>query len=173
MFTTRTLAGDSTEGRTLCSLNERVLRDFGLTSGVSHTEFIRGRENGTYYFLETSARVGGAHIADLIEHATGIDLWVEWARVEVAAARGLDYRPPPSRQKYAGLLVSLARQARPDTASFSDPELVWRLDKPNHLGFIVKSSRRDRVEQLLSSYVERVRNEFQASAPPQNGKRID
>ena len=168
IFTTRTLEWDDEDSRTLCSLNAGVLKAFGLMNGVSHTEFICGKANHEYYFLETSARVGGAHIADLIESATGVNLWVEWAKIEAASARGADYRLSTPAREHAGLLVSLTRQERPDTSSFIEPELVWRLDKPNHLGFIVKSSRRDRVEQLLSSYVERVRNEFQASAPPQD-----
>ena len=52
-------------------MNEVVLRAFGLRDGVSHTEFIRAHEDGALYFLETSARVGGASIADLIETPAG------------------------------------------------------------------------------------------------------
>ncbi len=168
IFTTQTLEHGSEPDRELRSLNEQVLRAFGLTDGVSHTEFIRSHADGSYYFLETSARVGGAHIADLIEQATGINLWSEWAKLEVALARNIPYRLPPVRSDYAGLLVSLARQERPDISSFADSELVWRLEKPNHIGFIVKSSRRERVEELLSAYTERVRTEYQASAPPRD-----
>ncbi|MBV9227418.1 MAG: ATPase, partial [Acidobacteriaceae bacterium] len=72
IFTTRLLPRFSqTEGE-LRQLNERVLRVFGLRNGVSHTEFIRSREDGSFHFLETSARVGGANIADLLEAGTGM-----------------------------------------------------------------------------------------------------
>ena len=71
IFTTRTLPRASDESRPLIALNEQVLNAFGLVRGVSHSEFIRGRDDGKLYFLETSARVGGAHISDLIEAATG------------------------------------------------------------------------------------------------------
>ena len=64
IFTTRILERDSEIARGLLWLNERVLRTFRLTDGVSHTEFIRAHEDGALYFLETSARVGGAHISD-------------------------------------------------------------------------------------------------------------
>ena len=63
------------------------MKAFGLVRGVSHSEFIRGREDGKLYFLETSARVGGAHIVDLIEAATGINMWAEWAKVEIAGGK--------------------------------------------------------------------------------------
>ncbi len=168
VFTTRIIERGSEAEKALRSANETILRAFGLTDGVSHTEFIRAHEDGAYYFLETSARVGGAHISDLIEQATGLNLWAEWAKVEVASARNVQYNLQTEQSNYAGLLVSLARQEWPDTSSFTESELVWRLHKQHHVGFIVKSSDRARVEHLLSSYAERVGREYQASAPPRD-----
>jgi len=166
IFTTRILERGSETDQALRTVNEKVLRAFQLTDGVSHTEFIRAREDDTFYFLETSARVGGAHISDLIEAATGINFWEEWAKIEIAAARGTWYAPPPENTDYAGLLVSLARQEWPDTSGFEEPELVWRMRRRHHVGFIVKSPYRDRVEHLLALYTERVHAHFHASAPP-------
>jgi hypothetical protein len=168
IFTTRILERGSDLDRALRDMNRQVLSAFQLKDGVSHTEFIRAHEGGTLYFLETSARVGGAHISDLIEAATGINLWAEWAKVELAAARGTDYASPPDQGNYAGLLVSLSRQEWPDTSGFQDPELVWRMNRRHHVGFIVKSPYRDRVENLLGLYTERVRTDFHASAPPRD-----
>ncbi len=165
IFTTRILERGSDYEKGLCWLNEKVLSAFNLQNGVSHTEFIRAHENNHIYFLETSARVGGANISDLIEAATGINMWTEWANVEVAAARGMDYTPPQPRNEYAGLLVSLARQEWPDTSWFPEPELVWRLNKRHHVGFIVKSGDYGRVGELLDLYVKRVQSEYHASAP--------
>lgn len=166
IFTTRILERGSETDRSLRTMNEKVLRAFQLTDGVSHTEFIRSREDGTFYFLETSARVGGAHISDLIEAATGINFWEEWAKIEIASARGTGYAPPRENKDYAGLLVSLARQEWPDTSGFQEPELVWRMRRRHHVGFIVKSPYRGRVEDLLTLYTERVHAHFHASAPP-------
>jgi len=168
IFTIRILENGSDLDRVLKPINQKVLQAFGLFNGVSHTEFIRTHEDGACYFLETSARVAGAYIAELIEHATGINIWAEWARVEVAAAQNIAYNLPSVRHDYAGLLVSLARQEWPDTSGFTDTELVWRLEKRNHVGFIVKSNNRERIEQLLASYTDRVRRDFQASAPPRD-----
>lgn len=156
---------DSETAQALVEMNSRVLNAFGLANGVSHTEFIRAHEDGKIYFLETSARVGGAHISDLIEVATGINMWAEWAKVEVAWASGSAYHVPDARQDYGGLLVSLARQEWPDTSSFTEPEVVWRMSKRHHVGLIVKSPDYGRVGELLAAYTERVRNDFHASAP--------
>jgi hypothetical protein len=81
-------------------------------------------------------------------------------------ARGDNYQLAPSRADYAGLLVSLARQEWPDTSSFQEPELIWRMQKRHHVGMIVKSPDRGRVQYLLDRYAGRVRNEYHASAPP-------
>jgi ATP-grasp domain len=165
IFTTRILPEENPDTRPLIALNERVLRSFGLRDGVSHTEFIRADEDGSFYFLETSARVGGAHISDLIEAATGINLWAEWAKLEMAAATGHPYVLPAVKNHFAGLLVSLAREEHPDTSSFSDPEVVWRMKRAHHIGLIVESAEPSRVEELLGQYTERVRRDFHASAP--------
>src|SRR5688500_7310006 len=60
VFTTHLLDRDSAAAGELRALNARVLAALGLVRGVSHSEYIRGRD-GRLVFLETSARVGGAH----------------------------------------------------------------------------------------------------------------
>jgi biotin carboxylase len=167
IFTTRILERDSDAARRLLEENRRVLAALGLLRGVSHTEYIIGREDGRVYFLETSARVGGAHIAELVEAATGINLWAEWAKVELAGGKA-PYAPPAPRADYAGLLVSLARQEHPDTTQFADPEIVWRMAKEHHIGLIVRSPSATRVRELLDDYAIRVARDYHASAPPQD-----
>lgn len=164
IFTTRLLERGSPDARALLAKNQRVLAAMGLVRGVSHTEFIKGGD-GTLYFLETSARVGGAHIAELVEAATGVNIWREWARVEIAGGK-LPYAPPEPANDYAALLVSLAKQEHPDTSAYADPEIVWRMQRPHHVGMIVKSASRDRVAGLLDQYVERVQRDFATVAPP-------
>jgi biotin carboxylase len=166
IFTTQTLEPGSAVEAELRAVNAAVLRAFGLRDGVSHTEFIRAHADDRVYFLETSARVGGANIAELIEAATGLNMWAEWAKVEVAAACGEAYQVAEEPRQQAGLLVSLARREWPHTPDFNEPELVWRMKKKHHVGFIVKSPRRERVGELLKLYTERVRRDHHASAPP-------
>jgi biotin carboxylase len=168
IFTTRILERESETARRLLAENQHVLAELGLLRGVSHTEYIIGRDDGHVYFLETSARVGGAHIADLVEAATGINLWAEWAKVELAGGH-VPYAPPQPREDYAGLLVSLARQEHPDTSQFADPEVVWKMEKSHHVGLIVRSPDPARVRALLEDYTARVARDYHAVEPPQQG----
>jgi biotin carboxylase len=163
VFSTRLMDRESDETAELLDLNRRLLAALGLVRGVSHSEYIRGRD-GRLVFLETSARVGGAHIADLIEAATGMNLWAEWAKVEIAGGKA-PYAVPPLAADYAGLLVCLARQEAPDLSGYDDPEVVWRLEKPHHAGLIVKSPSKERIDQLLASYTDRFRRDFVAALP--------
>jgi hypothetical protein len=164
LFCTRTLDRASAESRDLLALNAEVVTALGMTRCALHTEFIRGHD-GRYYFLETAARVGGANIVALVEAATGLNLWREWARVEVASARGDDYAPPVGRADHAGLLISLARQEWPDLGAYDDPEIVWRLSKRHHAGLVVASASPARVESLLAAYMPRFREDFMATMP--------
>jgi biotin carboxylase len=165
VFTTRILDRDSSLAHDLSAANAEVQRAFGMARGVSHTEFIRAAADGRIYFLETSARVGGAHVSDLVEAATGLNLWEEWAKVECSETT---YPSPQQRLDYAGLLVTLARQEHPDTSEFNDPEVVWRLSKDHHAGLIVRSSSVARVEQLMADYSDRMLRDIQAYAPPRD-----
>jgi hypothetical protein len=167
IFTTRILERESDDAMNLLAENRRVMSAFGMVRGVSHTEFIKARSDGRIYFLETSARVGGAHIVELVEAATGLNLWAEWAKVEVAGAAG-GYQPPPVNRDYAALLISLARQEHPDTSAYNDPEVVWRLVQDHHAGLIVKSPSAKRVRELLSAYEPRFTEDFYAYQPPRD-----
>ncbi|HZU69052.1 MAG TPA: hypothetical protein VFA09_17385 [Ktedonobacteraceae bacterium] len=162
---TRTVLRGSEDEQILKDLSRRVMRDFGMVSGVTHMEFIKGRDDGQFYFLETAARVGGANIVELIEAATGINLWREWAKIELASGEEL-YRLPDYRQHYAGVIVTLARQEYPDTSAYQDPEITWRLNKRHHVGFVVTSQEYERVQFLLDDYMQRFVVDFSATLPP-------
>ena len=170
IFATRTLSPGNPLSQALLASNVRVLQSFGLVRGASHTEFIRAH-SGDWYFLETSARVGGAFIVDLVEAGTGVNLWREWAKVEIAGEDGV-YQPPAVREDCAGIVLSLARQEHPDTSAYTDPEIVARIRKPHHAGLIVTSPDAARVEHLIDEYTRRFYSDFHASAPPQ-AKAID
>ena len=164
IFVTRTLPDADDISTALKEMNARVLDAFGLLRGVSHTEFIRDRD-GRLYFLETSARVGGAFIVDMVEAATGVNLWREWAKVEIAGEHGT-YEAPVSKARSAGIVLSLARQEEPDMSAYNDPEVVQRIRKHHHAGVIVASPDEQRVRSLLDTYVTRFYADFHATAPP-------
>jgi biotin carboxylase len=164
VFTTRTLPRDSPDTKSLLELNRRVLEDLGFLRGVTHAEFLKAHSDGKLYFLEVAARVGGAYISDVIDAATGINLWREWARLEVGAGKQ-PYQLPKTRHDYAGAIVSLARQEQPDTSAYNDPEIVYHITRYHHAGFVLKSPDQARIEQLLGSYSKRFQEDFLATAP--------
>jgi biotin carboxylase len=166
VFISRTIPRSGPGAAELKALNEQVMNALGMLRGVTHTEFIHAASDGRFNFLETAARVGGANIAEVVAFATGVDLWREWAKLELANLEGRPYRLPEQRQDYAGVIICLARQEYPDLSGYNDPEVVWRLHKEHHAGLIVASPDQGRVEQLLDEYGQRFGQEFLAYALP-------
>jgi hypothetical protein len=165
VFTTRTMLRGSADEQALQALNWQVSEALDFVRGVTHTEFIKGRDDGRFYFLETAARVGGANIVEMVEGATGINLWAEWAKIEILQGEQ-PYELPPSRQDYAGVIISLAHQENPDTAAYNDPEIVFRLRKKNHVGFVIASPDPYRIRSLQDEYCRRIYADFFAKLPP-------
>ncbi len=150
------------DDKKLQKLNAEVMKAFGMQYSASHTEFIKNEADGKFYFLETASRVGGAHLAEMVEASSGINLWGEWARIETAKALDKPYKLPKVRKDYAGIVVSLSRFEHPDNASFRDEEIVWRLDKKYHIGLIIQDKKQERILELLDEYAGRIGAEFHA-----------
>lgn len=172
IFRSCSLEIGSEDDEKLRALNQKVQQGFGMVNSASHTEFIKSHESGAFYFLETSARVGGANLAEMVEASSGINLWREWANIELAVSLKEEYLLPEVKQEYAGIVVSLSRFQHPDISSFTDPEICWKMDKEWHIGLIVKSDDSSRVNQLLEQYTERIANEFHASLKPPDATRL-
>jgi len=165
IFTTYLLPVESREAVSLRHLNRDLIEALGLVRGVSHAEFIGAHSDGHFYFLECAARVGGAYICEMVETATGINLWREWARIEIAGGKQ-PYNLPATRSDYAGIILSLARQEEPDTSAYNDPEIALRLKKRHHAGMVLRSSDPARIQALLQTYTERFAQDFLAIEPP-------
>jgi len=164
-YVSQTIAHDSAEKKRLLEINRSLIKAMGLDSGATHAEFIKSDADGEFYFLEIAARVGGAYIADVLEAASGINLWREWARLEMDTAAGSRLRLKP-RKEHAGIILSLARQEYPDTTAYNDPEIVYRVKKKHHAGLIVRSPKMKRVSELLDDYGRRFAEDFVAVLPP-------
>ncbi|MDQ2973891.1 MAG: ATP-grasp domain-containing protein [Acidobacteriota bacterium] len=180
-YISRTVAHRSEDEKTLLAVNRKLVKSLNLNRGTAHAEFIKSDADGRFYFLEIAARVGGAFIADVLEAASGLNLWREWARIEVArgqvqstgagekpdgeGGRGNNKLKPP-RNEYAGIVLSLSKQEYPDTSAYDAPEIVYRVEKRHHAGLIVRSPKLDRVEELISEYAERFAEDFVAIEPP-------
>ena len=163
-YISHTVARSSDDEKTLFEANRKLVKALGLKHGASHAEFIKSDADGKFYFLEIAARVGGAYIAEVLEAATGINLWREWAKLELA--NNPVRRISPIRKEYAGIVLSLARQEFPDTSGYDDAEIVYRVKKKHHVGLIVRSPKLERVTQLLNDYAVRFSDDFAAVLPP-------
>ena len=162
IFRSQTIAYNSKEEKQLKAANKEILETFGMQFSASHTEYIQSEEDGEFYFLETASRVGGAHLAEMVEAASGINLWQEWAKIETAMAKEESYQLPKRRKDYAGIVVSLSRFQHPDTRSFKEEEIVWRMQKEYHIGLVLQSKKRAKIVALLEEYAGRIYRDFHA-----------
>ena len=165
VFTTRQLERETPLAKSLVEMHSEVVDALHLESGITHTEFIQAHADGALYFLEAAARVGGAYIAEVIQHSLGVNLWAEWARLEIAGMRGQRYTLPPLTSDYAGSVLCLAQQADPDTSQYAAPEIVYRIRKRHHAGLIVRSADPARVRSLLDEYSRRFVADYLAVLP--------
>ncbi|MGZ5483101.1 MAG: ATP-grasp domain-containing protein [Pyrinomonadaceae bacterium] len=163
-YISQTIPHDSREKKKLLEINRRLIRAMRMETGATHAEFIKSEADGDFCFLEIASRVGGAYIADVLEAASGINLWREWAKLEVeGVSHGTRLRP---RREHAGIVLSLAKQEFPDTSAYDDPEIAYRVKKKHHAGLIVRSKTHQRVTELLNDYARRFENDFIAVLPP-------
>ena len=169
VFRTKTLGTYSDEYKALEKINSQVLKKFGLVNGATHTEFIRGKEDGKYYFLETSSRVGGAHIPDMVQASTGINIWREWAKIEDALLRNKSYEVAKPTGFSAGLIIALAKELKPDYEEFECEEVVRFLQIDYHVGIVYKSDKMEMVQQRLDEAAEKI-NDHHLNILPQKSK---
>jgi biotin carboxylase len=164
IFRSANIAYGSEDEKALKKANQEVMKAFGMKSGAAHTEFIKSKEDGKFYFLETSSRVGGAHLAEMVEAATGINLWTEWAKIEDSISKEEKYSLPKVNKGYAGIVLTLSKYQNPDLSSFNDPEICFSVPLDYHAGLIVRSKNPDRVLQLLDEYADRMSREVSTTA---------
>ena len=164
VFTTSIVPYRSKERKELELLNKQLLSAFKYERGVSHAEFLQSETDGKFYLLEVACRVGGAYIANVLEHACNFNLWREWARLETSTEEK-PYELPKLRKDFAGVALALANTDTPDTSHYTEEEIVYRVAKPKHVGLIFYSSKEKRVSDLLTTYTERISADFLAVAP--------
>lgn len=164
VFTSSIVPYRTKERKQLEALNRDLLTAFKYDRGVSHAEFLQCDATGEFYLLEVACRVGGAYIANVLEHACGFNLWREWAKLETATDEK-PYQLPKLRKDFAGIALALANVEEPDTSHYDDVEIVYKVHKPKHVGLIFHSAKQKRIEELLTSYTDRITNDFLAVAP--------
>lgn len=167
VFRTKTLDKNSEEAKGLDQINKQVLDKFGIQNGATHSEYIRGTD-GRYYFLETSSRVGGAHIPDMVEAATGVNIWREWAKLENAVLDGTQYSVEETQKLFGGLIIALAKDKHPDIDNLKSDEVVKFLPIDYHVGIVYKSDNPERIQQKLDEAATYVTEEILNIIPPKD-----
>ena len=162
VFRSANIKYNSDDDKAIKKLNEQVMKGFGLKHGAAHTEFIKSNDDGQIYFLETSSRVGGAHLAEMVAEASNINLWKEWAAIENGLVKESKYILPKVKKGYAGIVLTLSKFQHPNLTSFSDPEVCFKVPLEYHAGLIVKSDKQERVLELLEDYGNRLAIDFTA-----------
>ena len=94
VFTTRSLDRTSADAHGV----EGIEQQAGSSAEHGPRNYACGvysRRRGWALLLPGSCGAGGRSVySDLVEHSTGVNLWREWARIEVAHLRGEIYRLP-------------------------------------------------------------------------------
>lgn len=165
VFRTRTLNRYSEEFEELQQINAEVMQTFGLQNGVCHSEYIKGKE-GKYYFLETSSRVGGAHIPDMVETATGVNLWREWAKIEDALLKSQTYSPPKPTGFFGGLLIALTKEQHPATTNYECEEVAKFIPLDYHIVIVYKSTDENKILTRLDEATQKVTEKLLNVIPP-------
>jgi hypothetical protein len=175
VHTMHTVDRNSRDARELAAINRALAPSFGMVRGITHAHLIRSQVDGSYYFLEIGARVGGAFpnetyaddtfpgdsfMDNLVEAATGVSLWREWANLEIADLRHTGYAVPDSYEGYAGSVLCASQGVAPNLEAFADPAIVTRFRRGKHAALILRAASPERVRNLLGDYAAQLESEL-------------
>lgn len=147
VFSSRTVPKKSALSKALLDMNEKIISAIGIKQGVNHCEFLGLGDR--LYFLEIGARVAGSNLDRLTTAATGIDLFLESARLELDWLDG-NYSLAKPYRKEAGIVLCLSRDKTPSTEFCGGvPEVEWTLHHDHHAGCVVASSKSERIDDLV------------------------
>lgn len=164
VFSSRTVPKNDPLNKALLDMNEKVIAAIGIKQGVNHCEIL-GRGD-RIYFLEIGARVCGANLDRLALAATGVDLFLESARLELDWLGETRYKLPKATRKEAGIVLCLSRDKDPSLDFCQDyAEVVWTLNHDNHAGCVVASSKSERVDELLETIKDNLARDHLAVIP--------
>ena len=102
-------------------------------------------------------------MGQLVEAATGVNLWREWARLEAGDLRHTAYTVPESLEGYAGSVVCAAEGAKPDLDLLDAPAIFARFRKNGQVGLIVRAAGTDHVQKLLDDCSTQIERQFQSA----------
>lgn len=168
IFRSASLPYDAVDTKELEKFNSKILTAFGIKNGPAHTEYIKSSADGKFYFLETSSRLAGAFIPEMVLAASGINLWTEWAKLETCLCNGNSYKIPKRKFNYSGIITSLSRFSIQDYSDFKaeENEIFQLIEHPHHVGLIIQSNKLSRIQELIQLFSEVIIDKYHASAEP-------
>jgi hypothetical protein len=173
IFRTVTLTPRDPLLKAAMKINEQLIQSFGLKYSVSHAEFIYSEKDKRFYFVEIACRVGGAHISDMVQAASHINLWAEWARIEDHSLKSLNYKLPKIKRLQAGLIISLSKVKKPDYSHFDKIGLDWELQKDYHVGVIYVDPDEKVVLKKIEAATEVIKSKYFTTVPQSDKHSLD
>lgn len=146
----RTIQKASADEQLLLSLNRKVLLAFGMALGITHAEFIKDTE-GRFIFLGSTASINSLASVKLIEAASGINLWREWAKIEILGGVG-KYILPEHASFHAGALFEGPTALGAEQPATQDVPAVSRFTHADQAVTVIRDISYDKVSSLLESY---------------------
>jgi hypothetical protein len=140
----------------LTALNGGLAPSLGMVRGVTQASFVRNAHDGSYCVDEIAAGVGAGVAAEVTEAASGLNLWREWARIEVAHLRGTHYLPNEWFEYYSLSLEWPAGVVAADAPELAARELVSRSQANGRERILLKSANLERIEALAAGLAEQI-----------------
>lgn len=153
IMTLSTVKPKSKEEKELLKLNREVIQTMGLKYGIANTEFIRSHQDGRFYFIQSSGKVAGNYVAELVEASSGLNLWREWAKIEMSIPSEVPYKCPDVQHNHA--MVIRIPSANPPVLSntLNHSAIHWRQVSHNHVTLVIKTKKHQDLESIKNELV--------------------
>ena len=104
----------------------------------------------------------------MVEAATGVNIWREWAKLENAVLDGTQYSVEETQKLFGGLIIALAKDKHPNIDNLKSDEVVKFLPIDYHIGIVYKSDNPERIQQKLDEAATYVTEEILNIIPPKD-----
>ena len=140
----------SRECAELTALNGNLAPSLGMVRGLTQASFVRSGPGAPYRFDRILAGVGAEGVDQVVEAASGLNLWREWARMEMAHLHGEAYQRSDWSGHAAAALDWPAGLLAADTPELAARELASRVQIADREWALWRSPRFDRVQELAA-----------------------
>jgi hypothetical protein len=140
----------------LTALNGGLALSLGMVRGVAQASFVRSPADGRYQFKGIEATIGGEGVDRLTEAATDLNLWREWARLEIACLRGQDYVPSEWLEHYAMSLRLPAGLLSLESSELKGVEVRYREPVDGQEEITMRSAWLEKLAQVAGGFKQKL-----------------